>query len=181
MTELLTERMLLISLTMNQLRTYEDAPEKLEQQLGFPVSRANLSEEVRKAINIKITKMAGAPTREHLWYTYWLVVIRFGPYGAGLVGFKGSPDMMGQVEIGYGIDPAWEGKGYTTEAARAMVGWAFSMPGCHAVIAETDRDNIASQKILQKIGMKVYGETSESLMWMIKREREGNKVDGRRS
>ncbi len=170
MTEILTERLRLASLSSQQLEALLFAPAELEQELGLPISRTILTEPVIKALGIKLSKMGEAPEAEHDWYTYWLFIIREAAYGAGLAGFKGAPDMMGQVEIGYGIDPAWNNKGYTTEAARALVRWALGKPECRAVIAETYRENIASQRVLAKIGFTSYAETDGSLWWRIERE-----------
>ena len=41
-------------------------------------------------------------------------------------GFTGDPDDAGVVEIGYEIAPEHQNRGYATEAARAMIGYAFA-------------------------------------------------------
>ena len=91
-------------------------------------------------MRMKLEKMARAQPTQRAWYTYWLLVVRAfpssaAPFGAGLIGFKGFPDANGEAEIGFGIDPACQGQGYTTEAARAMIAWAFQEPACQAVVA----------------------------------------------
>ena len=53
------------------------------------------------------------------------------------------------------------GRGYAAEAVSAMVGWAFKQPGVKCVTAETEADNIASQKVLSKAGFIPTGETGE--------------------
>jgi ribosomal-protein-alanine N-acetyltransferase len=165
-----TERLKLLALTLDQLRLILDAPERLEQELGFPISRANDTEPVRRAIGMKVGKMSGLPAERHPWYTYWLVVTIAGTCGAGLAGFKGEPDQDGTVEIGYGIDPAYRDRGYTTEAARALIAWAFQDPACRSVVAPgTRRDNPASNRVLAKLGMQVYTETDETLSWRLEK------------
>lgn len=166
-----TGRLILIALTVDQLRLYLDAPEKLERELGFPVSRDNLTAPARHAIAMKLAKMSTVSADLHPWYTYWLfVVITAEPFGAGLVGFKGAPDPDGTVEIGYGIDTAYRNCGYTTEAARALIAWAFQSPDCRSVIApNTRRDNPASNRVLAKVGMHVHDETGDALSWRMER------------
>jgi RimJ/RimL family protein N-acetyltransferase len=105
-----------------------------------------------------------------VWYTYWLIVPHHAPYGAGMVGFKGIPNMLGEAEIGYGIEPAYQRKGYMTEAARLLVEWAFQSGRCLAVLAETRQDNLPSQHVLQKVGMRLYGNVDEMLLWRIDKE-----------
>jgi len=112
--------------------------------------------------------MAQADEKYHAWYTYWLVIVTSQLHGAGLVGFKGIPDSQGEVEIGYGIAPAFQGKGYTTEAVQALITWAFQAPECKAVIApHTKKSNVASNRVLEKVGMRAYAETTEDISWRI--------------
>ena len=170
MIELETQRLRLIALTTKQLKLYLADTERLERELGYPVSRAILTQVVRRAIEIKISKMAAVPEASHPWYTYWLIVVRDEPYGAGLAGFKGYPDSRGEAEIGYGIDPAHQSRGYMTEAARALIAWGFEEPNCRSIVAPgTLKSNAASNRVLEKAGMVVYGESDETLSWRIDR------------
>ncbi len=166
--KILTPRLKLIALTPAQMELYLAAPDQLERALGFPVARDILTETVQRAIRIKLSKMAQAPAQNYAWYTYWLVVPVSQPYGAGLAGFKGVPDGQGEVEIGYGIDPACQGQGYATEAARALIAWAFQSPECASVIApNTKKSNVASNRVLKKVGMSIYAETADAISWRI--------------
>ena len=54
-----------------------------------------------------------------------------------------------------------------TEAVRLLVEWAFQSGRCEAVTAETRPDNIPSQGVLQKVGMRHYGVLDEMLLWRI--------------
>ena len=76
----------------------------------------------------------------------------------------------GEAEIGYGIDLTYRGQGYTTEAVRALIAWAFDNPGCRSVIApDTPHSNVGSNRVLEKAGMSVYEESPEALSWRIER------------
>jgi ribosomal-protein-alanine N-acetyltransferase len=168
MLEIQTERLNLVPLSLEQLRRYLAAPEDLERELGFDVSRDIVTERLRRAIGMKIAKMEKAEPAEHAWYTYWLVVVKERPFGAGLAGFKGTPDERGEAEIGYGIDPAYQGRGYTTETVKALIAWAFRDGRCRAVIAPgTLKTNVASNRVLEKVGMHVYSESEEALDWRV--------------
>ena len=171
MLEVRTERLRLLPLTTKQLGLFLASPRQLEQELGFPVSRDVVTEQIRRAIGMKLEKMAQADESAHIWHTYWLVVVAAEPFGAGLSGFKGLPDTNGEVEIGFGIDAAYQGKGYTTEAVRAMLDWAFQHPGCQSIVArDTKKWNLASLRILAKMGMTVYAETGDALSLRVERE-----------
>ncbi len=161
-----TERLDLFPLSPAQLELYLEQPAQLEQELGFTVSRAIVTERVERAIRMKLAKMAHIEQARLAWYTYWLLVIRAAPFGAGLAGFKGFPDQNGDAEIGYGIDPGCQGQGYTTEAVRCLINWAFQEPACRSVVArDTKKWNVASHRVLAKVGMQVY-EESEDALWL---------------
>ncbi len=68
-------------------------------------------------------------------------------------GFKGRPDARGAVEIGYALVPAYRGQGLATEAAEAILAWAFAHPRLKAVTAETLPGGQASMRVLGKLGM----------------------------
>jgi RimJ/RimL family protein N-acetyltransferase len=65
----------------------------------------------------------------------------------GQCGFKGPPDKHGVVEIAYGVNSAQESKGYATEAARALVAYAFSFDQIHLVCAHTLPASNASKRL----------------------------------
>ena len=93
------------------------------------------------------------------WYAVWLISLPDGTRNGELC-FKGlSPD--GIAEIGYGLSPEFWGKGYATEAVTAAAEWALKQPGVTAVEAETDEENIASQRVLAKAGFVPTGARGE--------------------
>jgi ribosomal-protein-alanine N-acetyltransferase len=95
----------------------------------------------------------------------WIIVSRTENRVLGDAGFKGRPDKNGVAEIGYTILPEYRRKGYMQEAAQALVDWAFRQPHVKKLIAECDITNIASMKVLQKIGMRETGTSREMLHW----------------
>ncbi|MFV1948522.1 MAG: GNAT family N-acetyltransferase [Anaerolineales bacterium] len=164
-----TTRLELIPLSRNQLIDYLAGDEILIRELG-PVSRDILTEALRVAINLKLEIMAGIAQQDQPWITYWLMVLKENQSGIGMLGYKGAPDYRGQVEIGYGIDPAYQNQGYTTEAVNRLIRWAFKDPRCQRITAPgTRKDNPASNQILEKVGMKIYQETTDAYSWALDR------------
>jgi RimJ/RimL family protein N-acetyltransferase len=76
----------------------------------------------------------------------------------GGCGFKGPPDAAGAVEIAYGIDAAQRGNGYATEAAAAMVAYAFGDDRVRTVLAHTLSATGASARVLTKSGFRHVGQ-----------------------
>lgn len=57
-------------------------------------------------------------------------------------------------ELGYQLHPDHWGRGYVTEAGRAMLGLAFDGLGLHRVSARIDAENPASAAVLRRLGMR---------------------------
>jgi [ribosomal protein S5]-alanine N-acetyltransferase len=86
----------------------------------------------------------------------------------GQCGFKGPPDTDGAVEIAYGVASDQEGNGYATEAARALVAYAFSVEQVKLVRAHTLPASNASKRVLEKCGFQYVGEITDpedGLVW----------------
>lgn len=74
----------------------------------------------------------------------------------GMCGFK-APPVGGMVEIAYGVFPPWEGKGYATEAAAAMIDAARASGQVRILRAHTAATPNASTRVLQKNGFQLLG------------------------
>ena len=70
-----------------------------------------------------------------------------------------------EAEIGYELAPERWGRGYATEAARAMLRFGFTELGLHRVHAHCIAENLASARVLEKIGMRREGQLREN-KWM---------------
>ena len=93
------------------------------------------------------------------WYAIWMIELKDGTH-VGELCFKGlSAD--GIAEIGYGISEEYQSNGYATEAVKAILEWAFSHPEVVTVEAETDPDNTASIRVLEKCGFAPNGVLGE--------------------
>lgn len=82
----------------------------------------------------------------------WVVLDRSS---GTLVGFAalirrepGDPELM------YGLAPEWWGRGIATEAGRAVLAYAFSALNCERVTAATDVPNVASARVMERLGMR---------------------------
>ena len=79
----------------------------------------------------------------------------------GTAGFYGPPDASGEVTIGYGmVEPEW-GNGYGTEAVAGLIEVCRAHGGVTAINADTDLDNIGSQRVLERNGFQRVRTTQE--------------------
>jgi RimJ/RimL family protein N-acetyltransferase len=67
-----------------------------------------------------------------------------------------------QLEIGYSLLPNERGKGYGTEATQLMVDYLFLSKDTMRIQAQTDPRNVASHKVLEKVGFKNEGTLRKS-------------------
>ena len=74
----------------------------------------------------------------------------------GAVGLHGDPSQK-RLEVGYWIGAPFWGKGYATEAARAVVDFGFRDLGMHRIHAYHFMGNDASGRVLEKAGLKREG------------------------
>jgi RimJ/RimL family protein N-acetyltransferase len=79
-----------------------------------------------------------------------------GTVSLEVVDGMGQPGMPPRTEaqLGYVFDPAYGGQGYATEAVTAMVAYAFDRLGVRRITAGCYADNLASVRILEKVGIR---------------------------
>jgi [ribosomal protein S5]-alanine N-acetyltransferase len=109
-----------------------------------------------------------ASTADDPWTHGFSMVDRDDGRVIGSCGYKGPPGADGVVEIAYGVDPAHRGRGYATEAARALVAFAFGSGSVRLVLAHTLPESNASTAVLRKCGFTWVGEVVDpenGLVW----------------
>ena len=86
------------------------------------------------------------------------------PWGA----LKGDPsDTLLSPEIGlfWGILPEHRRRGYATEAAGALIDYLFRELKARQVVATTEHNNIASQRTMEKLGMRLFHNPNSEPHW----------------
>ena len=86
----------------------------------------------------------------------------------GGCGFKGPPGDDGAVEIAYGIDAEYRGRGYAKEAAAALVELALGA-GARVVCAHTRPENGASARVLRACGFVLRGDVMDPEDGLVRR------------
>ena len=101
------------------------------------------------------------------WTHGFAMVDRATNAAVGSAGFKGPP-ADGMVEIAYGVDPEYQGRGYAKEAAAALVDFAFSNGDVRVVRAHTLPEKNASTSVLTACGFEFLGQVmdpDDGLVW----------------
>lgn len=97
---------------------------------------------------------------------YWLAVtIRPDDRVIGHVSLRCNHHDIQEWEVGWAIHSAHWGKGYATEAARALIHFAFTELQVHRVVAFCNAHNTASVRVMEKLGMRKDGHLRETRRW----------------
>lgn len=163
--ELSSERLRLIALTRRQMQTALLRWTALERELQLKISGRVWNDRLRETYRTQEQKMAGTG-KNYVWYTCWQIVDRGSDRIVGEIGFKGIPDGLGCVEIGYQTYQDYQNRGYMAEAMALLLGWASGQSGVESVMARVRRDNAASQHVLRKLGFACSEKGAEE-RWML--------------
>ncbi|WP_089938503.1 GNAT family N-acetyltransferase [Candidatus Entotheonella palauensis] len=119
---------------------------------GQPIARGDFE--------ARVTGLMVDHWREH-GFGPWVVVHKADEALIGHCGLKYWPDSP-DVEVFYALAKPYWGQGLATEGARASLCYGFELLGLDYIIAGAFVDNVASRRVLEKIGMTYTGEMTFS-------------------
>ena len=169
MLEVRTARLTLLACPAHLARAAHRGRLHLEALLRMRVHEDWPTPEIRDFLPIYARQLESSPGL--LGWGIWIIIHTTDRQTIGDIGFKGRPSISGSVDIGYGIVPTYRRQGYGNEAAAGLRDWAFSQPNVQRLTADCWPHNVASARILEKLGMKQIG-TSDAglLLWELRRE-----------
>jgi RimJ/RimL family protein N-acetyltransferase len=100
------------------------------------------------------TQLESNPNYEMLGGT---MIDRAERVAVGQMSFRAVEEEPGTVELGYGVNPSYQGRGYATEMAGALVRWARRRPDIQRITSACLEDNVPSIRVLQKAGFRQIG------------------------
>ncbi len=165
--KLISKRLKIIPLTQVEFKLLLLGVSKMEEALNLTLSANNLDPHTQSAMEWLYNKgiISGG---EFFWYTNWQIILSDENVSIGSLCFMGPPN-NGRVEVGYGINEQWRCHGYMTEALSSVVCFVFSQPDVFLVTAESEKDNCASHRVLEKCGFVIEKETVDNLFWVSKK------------
>jgi len=161
-----SQRIDLVPLNATELSLAIENYSGLQQHLGLNAISAELDDDMQYAMKIRLKKVLQDP-EHYLWLTNWAIIHQKDQCIIGFIILKGYPNEKGEVTIGYVIDEKYRRNGYATEALQTINTWILSHPQANYVIADTEKDNIASHKVLERLGSERYLETEDLIWWRI--------------
>ncbi|WP_299821737.1 GNAT family N-acetyltransferase [uncultured Pontibacter sp.] len=164
-----TDEIILYPLTLEQMENFNENPEKVTISLGVRDNEL-FNPKVLQNLNDKyiLPRLRNALPADAVFCTRWLAVSKDMNRVVADLLIKKGPDAEGEIEIGYGVYPRYEGKGWMTKVVKAFLEWANMQPRIKTVMAETAQNNKASIRVLQKNGFTLSRQTDKFYYWRIK-------------
>jgi len=160
--KILTERLILESMTpemfkgLSRLQTYNE----------YKCCKAWPKAIIKAMIKQDLKRYRKYP--ELMKWSVWLIFRASDKVCIGDIGFKGTPDINGAVEIGYSVDAQARKLGYGCEAVKGLTDYALEHGQVSIVQADCLKDNAPSIRILEKVGYKKINEDSKYFYWQKK-------------
>jgi len=152
-----TPRLTLLPSDPTHLVALIDTPERFPALAGFPVAPGLFDFYHSGDVSPAWLAALRSGTEPDPWRYGFFVVHRGERLIIGSAAYKGPPDPTGMVEIAYGIAPGYQGQGYATEAARALLDYAFGSGRVRVARAHTLPETNASTHVLKKCGFAFIG------------------------
>ena len=152
-----TKNLILVAHLPRHLRALLRGTQEFENIAGLHVAEG-IREQLVSASSEFVTNLENA-REANPWRFGFGVIHKIDNLLIGMGGFPGEPDSEGVAEIAYGIAPAYQGKGYATEVANALIDFASRDPRVKIIRAHTLAETNASTGVLKKCGFKKVGET----------------------
>ena len=149
----LSKRQVRTVIKTKRLKLYPATREQMEEFITVQ------SDENLKAAYSEMLSGSLAHPRQWNWYAIWMIELKDSTH-IGELCFKGL-DENGVAEIGYGILENYQNQGFASEAVQAVVTWALKEPHVTAIEAETEANNIASKRVLEKCGFEPNGQMGQ--------------------
>lgn len=161
-----TERLGFITMKREAVEAAMQGESELGSFLGLDIAEGLIEPiHMERVFPIRLEKLKKNPEVSQ-WYGF--IVEKESETAIGMMGFKTPPDEDGMIEIGYGIHSHFQGKGYASEMALALKEWAFQQEGVKGITATSIlKDNIASIKIVEKLGMSRVRENDGTVDYLV--------------
>jgi ribosomal-protein-alanine N-acetyltransferase len=157
-----TDRLELVSLAPSFLDALLGGSRaEAEAEGGFSLPDGWPDAHDRRFLELRLRELRDEPDRQQ-WLVRALVVPEQDRPMIGSAGFHGPPgrnaiEADDAVELGYAVLPPYRGRGYATEAVRALIHWASGEHGIRHFVASVAPDNAPSLAIVRRLGFEQTG------------------------
>ena len=162
-----TAQMSLRPLNHDQLLQYIRQDPELEKDWKLDLVNREISAELKEALEDSILPSVADKTKNYLFSTLWVVIRKDLNQMVAALCFKGEPNHLGEIEIGYGTFELFQGRGYMTQAVAEIIPWAAEQASVVSITAETEKSNEASIQVLARNKFVQVNELGSKCYWKL--------------
>ncbi len=156
-----SERLVLFPYTKENLALFNADLAAFEREYGVKYRGEELDYLLAGFLK-KLEREIAEDPEHYLFFTEFLIVEKGSDQIIGSIDFKYIP-RDGVTEVGYGLNPSFEGHGFMTEALTAFLHFGKTL-GIKTVLADTLPDNVRSQNVLKRCGFHFLRQ-EDNLWW----------------
>ena len=156
-----TDRLVLFPYTKENLALFNTDLAAFEEAFGV-VYRGEELDYLLTGFLKRLEREISDDPENYLYFTEFLIALKENSHVIGSIDFKYVP-RDGVTEVGYGMNPAYTGNGFMTEALTAFLKFGKSL-GIRKVRTDTLKDNVKSQNVLKRCGFE-FTEEDEMRFW----------------
>ncbi len=164
-----TERLIIAPLTREESELYLTDVDAFARALRLAKAPDEPDEGTKRALNWLIDQSLQYDKNSSVWTAIWAFIDKRENVVVGNACFKGAP-INGDAEIGYGTERQFQNRGYMTEGVRGLVSWGRQRNDLRGIVAETLKDNIPSQRVLESAGFVQLGDgknEKDAFFWRV--------------
>lgn len=158
-----TSRLTLIPVTLEITKSLLNGSSKEIEELGIQCDRKWPTEDTMDILPIINESLEKSKTPTG--FEIWMIVNRQTKKIIGDIGFHGSPDENGEVQVGFGLVEHERGKGFGSESLIAIMDWLKFQENVKVIKADCLISNKPSARILEKAGLKEVNRDDEYIYW----------------
>jgi ribosomal-protein-alanine N-acetyltransferase len=161
-------RLTLQLLTLEQAELYFLGNNLLEKNLQLPDGNRIIDPHFKEVAETVFLPKLRKDEANAVFFSFFILIINETKNIAGEIGCHSTPDENGRVEIGYSTQAHFQNNGFMSEAVGVFATYLLAAENVKAVVAETEKTNIPSQKVLINNHFVIDKETEENIFWKLK-------------
>ncbi|MBS4538689.1 GNAT family N-acetyltransferase [Clostridium sp. D2Q-11] len=163
MEKLYTDRLIIMPLKYEMIDIILDKRSAFEDRYNLKLSKEWPMEAIKGLLPKYINVVRHNP--EEAQWGVWIMIDKKSNYIIGDLGFKGSPDNNGIIEVGYSIVESYRNRGLTSEGVGELIKWAFLKQEVNKITARCLVDNYPSIKVLERLKFKKVVHKADIIYW----------------
>lgn len=164
--QIFTDRLLLMKCPLDLAKSIILNRKELEERSPIFIPSDWPSIQLKSILPYYIEMLEKAPRTDNL--QIWLIIDAYERKLIGSIRLKCFPNDAKTIDLGYEIIASYRNQGFGYEAVQAVADWLFKSGNAMKITAECEQTNMASIRILEKLGMRRIAKEAPFLKWELR-------------